>query len=67
MPCLNVSTNANLDGVDTSAILAEASKAVANTIGKPEAVSPRLSPFPPIDSSPCVEVEEHIDFGWWRL
>ncbi|RLM57756.1 hypothetical protein C2845_PM18G13300 [Panicum miliaceum] len=37
MPCLNVSTNVNLEGVDTSAILAEASKAVANIIGKPEA------------------------------
>ncbi|GJN07196.1 hypothetical protein PR202_ga25004 [Eleusine coracana subsp. coracana] len=39
MPCLNVSTNVNLDGVDTSAILAEASKTVASVIGKPEAVS----------------------------
>uniref|UniRef100_K3ZKG5 Macrophage migration inhibitory factor family protein n=1 Tax=Setaria italica TaxID=4555 RepID=K3ZKG5_SETIT len=28
MPCLNVSTNVNLEGVDTSAILAEASKYV---------------------------------------
>lgn len=37
MPCLNVSTNVNLEGVDTSAILAEASKSVANIIGKPEA------------------------------
>ncbi|KAL6870574.1 hypothetical protein ACP4OV_014422 [Aristida adscensionis] len=37
MPCLNVSTNVSLDGVDTSAILAEASKAVATVIGKPEA------------------------------
>jgi hypothetical protein len=42
MPCLNV----DLDGVDTSAILAEASKTVASVIGKPEAVS-----SPP--SSPC--------------
>jgi hypothetical protein len=47
MPCLNVSTNVNLEGVDTSAILAEASKAVANIIGKPEAVS-IASPFPPL-------------------
>jgi len=45
MPCLNVSTNVNLEGVDTSAILAEASKSVANIIGKPEAVSLRL-PLP---------------------
>ncbi|CAN6344170.1 unnamed protein product [Urochloa humidicola] len=37
MPCLNVSTNVNLEGIDTSAILAEASKSVANIIGKPEA------------------------------
>ncbi|XP_066355260.1 uncharacterized protein [Miscanthus floridulus] len=37
MPCLNVSTNVNLEGVDTSAILAEASKSVADIIGKPEA------------------------------
>ncbi|CAM0152170.1 unnamed protein product [Urochloa decumbens] len=37
MPCLNVSTNVNLEGVDTSAVLAEASKSVANIIGKPEA------------------------------
>jgi len=39
MPCLNVSTNVNLDGVDTSSILAEASATVANIIGKPEAGS----------------------------
>ncbi|XP_062202276.1 uncharacterized protein LOC133904764 isoform X1 [Phragmites australis] len=37
MPCLNLSTNVNLDGVDTSSILAEASKTVATVIGKPEA------------------------------
>uniref|UniRef100_A0A0D9XW14 Protein DETOXIFICATION n=1 Tax=Leersia perrieri TaxID=77586 RepID=A0A0D9XW14_9ORYZ len=36
MPCLNVSTNVNLDGVDTSAVLADASKTVADIIGKPE-------------------------------
>ena len=46
MPCLNVSTNVNLEGVDTSAILGEASTAVANIIGKPEAVSPSPLPFP---------------------
>ncbi|KAJ1695397.1 hypothetical protein LUZ63_012095 [Rhynchospora breviuscula] len=37
MPCLNLSTNVNLDGVDTSAILSELSKTVASIIGKPEA------------------------------
>ncbi|XP_076915831.1 uncharacterized protein LOC143575310 [Bidens hawaiensis] len=37
MPCLNVSTNVNLDGVDTSSILSEATSAVAKIIGKPEA------------------------------
>ncbi|XP_020087327.1 macrophage migration inhibitory factor homolog [Ananas comosus] len=37
MPCLNLSTNVSLESVDTSAILAEATKIVANLIGKPEA------------------------------
>ncbi|KAK9054906.1 hypothetical protein SSX86_025985 [Deinandra increscens subsp. villosa] len=37
MPCLNLSTNVNLDGVDTSSILSEATSAVAKLIGKPEA------------------------------
>ncbi|CAJ1808570.1 unnamed protein product [Sphenostylis stenocarpa] len=37
MPCLNLSTNVNLDGVDTSSILSEATSTVANIIGKPEA------------------------------
>ncbi|KAH8505930.1 hypothetical protein Peur_007853 [Populus x canadensis] len=36
MPCLNISTNVNLDGVNTSAILSEASSQVAKIIGKPE-------------------------------
>ncbi|ANM68178.1 unnamed protein product [Arabidopsis thaliana] len=36
MPCLNLSTNVNLDGVDTSSILSEASSTVAKIIGKPE-------------------------------
>ncbi|RZR89930.1 hypothetical protein BHM03_00017767 [Ensete ventricosum] len=40
MPCLNLSTNVSLDGVDTSAILSEASKTVARLIGKPESVRP---------------------------
>ncbi|GMN40446.1 hypothetical protein TIFTF001_009673 [Ficus carica] len=37
MPCLNLSTNVNLEGVDTSSILSEATSVVANLIGKPEA------------------------------
>ncbi|EPS71009.1 hypothetical protein M569_03755 [Genlisea aurea] len=37
MPCLNLSTNVSLDGVNTSAILSEASASVAKIIGKPEA------------------------------
>ncbi|XP_019054175.1 PREDICTED: macrophage migration inhibitory factor homolog isoform X1 [Nelumbo nucifera] len=37
MPCLNLSTNVSLDGVDTSSILSEATKTVAKIIGKPEA------------------------------
>ncbi|KAK4801016.1 hypothetical protein SAY86_021503 [Trapa natans] len=37
MPCLNISTNVSLDGVDTSAILSEATSSVAKIIGKPEA------------------------------
>ncbi|KAI5392123.1 hypothetical protein KIW84_076784, partial [Lathyrus oleraceus] len=36
MPCLNLSTNVNLDGVDTSSILSEATSTVATIIGKPE-------------------------------
>ncbi|KAI4365528.1 hypothetical protein MLD38_021507 [Melastoma candidum] len=36
MPCLNVSTNVSLDGVDTSSILSDATSAVATIIGKPE-------------------------------
>jgi hypothetical protein len=38
MPSLNVQTNVPVDGVVTSGILKEASKAVANIIGKPESV-----------------------------
>ncbi|XP_020239150.1 macrophage migration inhibitory factor homolog [Cajanus cajan] len=37
MPCLNITTNVSLDGVDTSSILSEATSSVANIIGKPEA------------------------------
>jgi phenylpyruvate tautomerase len=43
MPCLNISTNVNLDGVNTSAILSEASSQVAKIIKKPESV--RFFPF----------------------
>nr|XP_043620864.1 macrophage migration inhibitory factor homolog isoform X2 [Erigeron canadensis] len=37
MPCLNLSTNVNLEGIDTSSFLSEATSAVAKIIGKPEA------------------------------
>ncbi|CAI9768401.1 unnamed protein product [Fraxinus pennsylvanica] len=37
MPCLNLSTNVSLEGVDTSTILSEATSTVAKLIGKPEA------------------------------
>ncbi|XP_073154802.1 uncharacterized protein [Henckelia pumila] len=37
MPCLNLSTNVSLEGVDTSTILSEATSTVAKIIGKPEA------------------------------
>ncbi|XP_027071417.1 uncharacterized protein [Coffea arabica] len=37
MPCLNLSTNVKLEGVDTSAILSEATSTVAKLVGKPEA------------------------------
>ncbi|KAI0497251.1 macrophage migration inhibitory factor homolog isoform X2 [Dendrobium catenatum] len=37
MPCLNLSTNVDLTGVDTSSILSEATKTVAKLINKPEA------------------------------
>ncbi|XP_050215024.1 uncharacterized protein LOC126666111 [Mercurialis annua] len=36
MPCLYISTNLNLDGVDTDPIFSDATKAVATIIGKPE-------------------------------
>jgi phenylpyruvate tautomerase len=38
MPTLNVQTNVPLDGVVTSDILKDASKAVARVLGKPESV-----------------------------
>lgn len=42
MPTLNVQTNVPLDGVVTSDILKDASKAVARVLGKPESVGRSL-------------------------
>ncbi|XP_061375840.1 uncharacterized protein LOC133317950 [Gastrolobium bilobum] len=36
MPCLYISTNINLDGVDTDPIFSEATTAISTIIGKPE-------------------------------
>ncbi|KAL4606360.1 hypothetical protein ACB092_09G097500 [Castanea dentata] len=36
MPCLYISTNVSLDGVDTDPIFSELNKAVSTIIGKPE-------------------------------
>ncbi|GAV76892.1 MIF domain-containing protein [Cephalotus follicularis] len=36
MPCLYITTNLNLDGVDIDSIFSEATKTVAMIIGKPE-------------------------------
>ncbi|KAL8152360.1 hypothetical protein V2J09_010120 [Rumex salicifolius] len=36
MPCLNITTNVNLEGVDTSAILTEATASIAKLLSKPE-------------------------------
>ncbi|XP_065864062.1 uncharacterized protein [Euphorbia lathyris] len=36
MPCLYISTNVSLDGMDTDPIFSDATKAVASIIGKPE-------------------------------
>ncbi|XAR55779.1 Phenylpyruvate tautomerase [Bertholletia excelsa] len=36
MPCLDISTNVSLDGVDIDSVFSEATKAVASIIGKPE-------------------------------
>ena len=44
MPCLNISTNVSLEGVDTSSILSEATSSIAKLIGKPESVTPLSSP-----------------------
>lgn len=40
MPCLYISTNVSLDGVDTDPIFSELTKAVSTIIGKPENVCP---------------------------
>ncbi|KAH1155385.1 hypothetical protein GLYMA_18G207400v4 [Glycine max] len=39
MPCLYITTNLNLDGVDTNPVFSEATTAVSTIIGKPEKVS----------------------------
>ncbi|KAK4268525.1 hypothetical protein QN277_025173 [Acacia crassicarpa] len=36
MPCLYISTNVNLDGIDTDPIFSEATSAVSTIIGKPQ-------------------------------
>ncbi|KAJ1419287.1 Tautomerase/MIF superfamily [Sesbania bispinosa] len=36
MPCLYISTNINLDGIDTDPIFSEATTAISTIIGKPE-------------------------------
>ncbi|CAA2960494.1 macrophage migration inhibitory factor homolog [Olea europaea subsp. europaea] len=36
MPCLDISTNVNLDGINTDSIFSELTKAVSQIIGKPE-------------------------------
>ncbi|CAL5422834.1 unnamed protein product [Camellia sinensis] len=36
MPCLDISTNVCLDGVDTEAFFSEATKVVSSIFGKPE-------------------------------
>ncbi|KAF7825485.1 macrophage migration inhibitory factor-like protein [Senna tora] len=36
MPCLYISTNVNLDGIDTDPIFSEATSAISSIIGKPK-------------------------------
>lgn len=43
MPCLDISTNVILDGVDLDSIFSEATKTVAAIIGKPENVRTIIS------------------------
>lgn len=58
MPCLNLSTNASLEGVDTSSILKEATTTVAKLIGKPEAVLSLSSGY----NSICISCSRHFLF-----
>lgn len=47
MPCLYITTNLNLDGVNTDPIFSEATTAISTIIGKPQKVTPfSLSLFP---------------------
>lgn len=45
MPCLYISTNLNLDEVDTDPLFSQATKAVASIIGRPEHVISSFSSF----------------------
>ncbi|XP_011095075.1 macrophage migration inhibitory factor homolog [Sesamum indicum] len=36
MPCLDISTNVNLHGVDTDSLFSDLTKAVSQIVGKPE-------------------------------
>ncbi|CAN1134324.1 Macrophage migration inhibitory factor homolog [Linum perenne] len=36
MPCLYITTNVNLDGVDADPVFSDATKAVASIVGRPE-------------------------------
>mgnify|MGYP004720745641 CR=1 FL=1 len=42
MPCLDISTNVNLNGVDLDSVFSEATKTVAAIMGKPETVRANL-------------------------
>ncbi|KAF2306477.1 hypothetical protein GH714_018424 [Hevea brasiliensis] len=63
MPCLNLSTNVSLDGVDTSAILSEATSTVAKIIGKPEAVRSSCALYASYVCDDCVKGIVPIAFG----
>ncbi|KAJ9694067.1 hypothetical protein PVL29_009850 [Vitis rotundifolia] len=43
MPCVDISTNVNLEGVDADPIFSDVTKAVASIIGKPENGSVAIS------------------------
>ncbi|KAK6164798.1 hypothetical protein DH2020_001662 [Rehmannia glutinosa] len=36
MPCLDISTNVNLDGIETDSLFSDLTKAVSQIVGKPE-------------------------------